>query len=173
LYVPLAELYLRWKNLCSTQRKANWNCNPLSPCHHILFSFSSSPRSSNVPLALTVSKWNPVCIFNFSGSFLLHHLSHSLSVHLPPTFTQQLQSSSCSLCNFFHPTSTPSAFRSSISLSPCSNALFLCLVFGTQTQTQTHNRTNFSVTDILHSQPRHAVWNLCNFMKSCIRYAVL
>jgi len=139
--VPLTEMLFRRKNLYFTQRKANWKFNPLFPVYHIVFKISSSTRSPNLPLHLRDSNLYFVCIFNFFISFLFSHLSHSLSVHLPPTFTHQYQSCISSLYNFVHPPATLFDFTPIISLSPCPNTSFPCLAFGKQTQTHTieHN----------------------------------
>ena len=121
LCVPLAEMIFRQKNLYCTQRMSNWNWNLLWPYHHIVFSFSSCPRFSNVPLPPRFSKWNVLCIFNFSSSYPLPHLSNCLSVHLPPTFTHRYKSCSSSLCNFVQPPATLSDVRTNVSLSRCPN----------------------------------------------------
>jgi hypothetical protein len=107
--------------------------------HHIVFHISSMPRSPNVLLPFSVSNWNFLCIFSSSSAFLLSHLSHCLSVPLPPALTDQYKScsshsttptsthwpvhKSCSssMCNFVLPPASPTF------LSPCSSThLILC-----------------------------------------------
>jgi len=119
--------------------EGNLNCIPLCQVHHVVFSISSSPRSPKVHFPLSVSNWNCLCIFNFSSSFPLSHLSRCLSVHHPPTFTDQYKSCSCSPCNYVHPPANPSVIRPDIPLSLSSSTVFPCLFVGTQTHSIERN----------------------------------
>ena len=71
------------------------NCTPLRQVQHVICNNSSSPRIPKLPLSFTDSNWKCVCILNFSSTFLLSHLSHSLSAHHPPPFTHHF---SCPIC---------------------------------------------------------------------------
>jgi len=123
--------------------ESKWNCNALCSVHHIVSNISSRPRSPKFPLSFRVPNWNIVWIFNFPSAFLLFHLSHCLSVHHPPPFTDQHKSCSSSLCNFVQPPATPSIFRTIISLSLCSSALFKCLVLWNTTHTLLNTLNTF------------------------------
>jgi len=129
-----------------------------------------------------------VCIFNFSSSFLLFHLSHCLSVHSPPTFTHQYKPCSSPLCNIVHPLLLNLASEQKSLSAPGLTQYFKCFypakhkhkhspsntntktLHPTKTQTLTiqhkhkHSTSNtkFSVTETVYSQLRPAVCNLCH-----------
>jgi hypothetical protein len=132
------------------------------------FIFHRGPDFPKLLLPFRVCDWNRVCIFNFSNSFLLSHLSHCLSVHSPPTFTDQYKSCSSPLYNSVHLPATPSVFRPNISLIPFPPQNFRVYSSGTQTLTIQHTilyyRNSLFIT----------LWcEICvNCLKNCKWYAV-
>ena len=101
---------------------------------------------------------------NFSSSFLLSHLSHCLSVPLPKPKLNSINHTALSCANFVNLPEILSALRPNISLIPCSNAQFPCLIVVKQTQTQaqilTIEQTQFSVIEHFYLQRRSIVTNL-------------
>jgi len=73
--------------------------------------------------------------FNFSSGFHLSHLSNCLSVHHPPSFSDQYKPCSSSVYHFIHPRANPSFFTPNISFNPCSSSIFRVQSCGTQTHT--------------------------------------
>jgi hypothetical protein len=94
-----------------------------------------------------------LCIFNFSNTFLLSHLSHCLAVHLPPPFTDQYKSCSPLQCNSVHPPANLSLFRPNISLSPCSNKILsFCPMEHKHKHTHTHINTHHRTHLVLYNR---------------------
>ena len=170
--------------------EGNLNCNSLCPVYHIDFHISSRSRSPKLLISLRASNWNFVCICNFSSAFLLSHLSHWLSVHHPPAFTNQYHSCSSPVCSFVHPPATAFVFRPNISFCPCSNTILPCLVLW-NSNTNTHHWTHLILCNrnclfttackmwIIQEPKKVALWNKRHFEEkngeraTCLKYSVL
>ena len=206
LFVPLAELIYRRKNLYFTERKATgivilyvqFNILFLT-CHldldlprclflsgfqtEILCVFLFSLVRFPCPICPTLFQFTthhhsislvPSVPLSFSSpptttQFPLSHLSHSLSVHHPPTFNDQYISYSYSLHSSVHPPATPSLFNT---ISP--SVPVLAQYFRVQSLENKHKHTTSNTIlctpNCLFTSPSCCMKSL--FMNSCIRYAV-
>jgi len=125
-----------------------------------------------VHFPLSVSNWNCLCIFNFSNTFPLSHLSRCLSVHLPPPFTHNTNHAARHFAILFKPL-THSLSSDQISNSASGLAQhFKCLILW-NTNTNTHHPIHLYLygPKCLFTSPNY-VWILSHFYEKLLgRYA--